>query len=408
MANLIYKFPNAEEGTEEYISQCAQLTRATGTTRLGIEADFQSLFTNYTMTGGKYGFKVIVTGESKTTDTIGESQIIVRQGEFTTDDMYGNPYLYVLPYTQQKLFDISEFLKLTSVEIYFYQDWDFVDVSGSRIPYMDTTISYKELAYDDYGNQIFDLEHKPVYTTSYDYLPDNIFISNLSIYAGFSADELDTDKVFLYTYDDVIYGRNPEVVTPEERAALDSRDLHIIWVHKTETGFEVIDEPKELPWHYEYKDVLTEEEYKAQLATLQTQYNADIEDIRTAYHYELDSRNITEMTDPKEFAAITSKYMAQIQVRAGEYQSAVNLLQYSYLYPQASEEIKDAEIHWYKYVLDTNKTDKYGGVNWELINNLKTYSVPLDPESDEYQLAQGTFEARRLQLNSQLDQGIIT
>jgi len=36
--------------------------------------------------------------------------------------MYGNTYAYATPYTQQKVLDVSNFLSLTGIDIYFYQD----------------------------------------------------------------------------------------------------------------------------------------------------------------------------------------------------------------------------------------------------------------------------------------------
>jgi hypothetical protein len=49
--------------------------------------------------------------------------------------MYGNTYAYYTPYTQQKVIDISDFTNVHSIDIYFYQDFNFADASNKTIYY---------------------------------------------------------------------------------------------------------------------------------------------------------------------------------------------------------------------------------------------------------------------------------
>ena len=79
-----------------------------GCSKLGIEANFQTLLGNYHPLRGKYGFKILISGLSKTTD-VTASQKISTIGYFTNDDMYGNTYAFYSPYVQQKIFDVSAF-----------------------------------------------------------------------------------------------------------------------------------------------------------------------------------------------------------------------------------------------------------------------------------------------------------
>jgi len=73
--------------------------------------------------------------------------------------------------------------------------------------------------------------------------PANIIINNLTLSMGVDVNEFDVDKVFVYTYDDLYYGKDP--YSGESRAEKDSRTLQFAWVHKLDDGSaELINTPE--------------------------------------------------------------------------------------------------------------------------------------------------------------------
>ena len=163
-----------------------------GCTKLGIEADFTTLLGMYHPSRGTYGLRIVVSGVNKTT-TATESVYLTEEYYFTNYDMYGNTYAYQVPYTQQKILDISNFLNVQEVSIYFFQDYLFADSANKDIPYND--------------------------------MPANIEITNLHVYFGLTSDEIESEKTFLYTFDSLNYDETEEIKT-----------LHFAWVHKEANG----------------------------------------------------------------------------------------------------------------------------------------------------------------------------
>lgn len=183
--------------------------------KLGISMDVQSLLAQYRPLRGKYGLRIEIDGIGKTTerDPSKEKSIYVM---FTNDDMYGNSYAFSSPFTQQKIFDISEFMVLTGIKIYFWQDFSFADEQNTPIPY--TAVS---LAPDGV-------------TANYSDMPSNLILANLEVYLGLTSADIDDEKVLLYTYDDVYFGRDYE--SQIARDEKDTRTLQCAWVHKQKDG----------------------------------------------------------------------------------------------------------------------------------------------------------------------------
>ena len=200
-----------------------------GNTRLGIEADWQTMLGHYQPLRGIYGFRVVITGVNSATEERA-SETIERTFYFTNRDMYGNTYAFFTPYTQQKVIDITEFLNIHSVKIYFYQDYAFADGDNNII------------VYDDYNNG------QPA-------IPPNILFDNVNIYLGISAENIKDETVLLYSYDQLGYTGIEEKVKDKDEDLLptgrwlcdENHELRMVWVHYEKDGtFSVIDNLEEL------------------------------------------------------------------------------------------------------------------------------------------------------------------
>ena len=171
-------------------------------TKLGIGIDFKVLLGNYRPASGDYGLRILISGRTKPTEEK-NSEEVTEEVYLKTSDMYGNVYAFYEPYTQQKIFDISHFVTLNRIDIFFWQDHNFIAQNGTYIPYQ---AGGKDL-------------------------PANILLSGLDVKLGLTTDECQTDRVFLYTYDDVYYGYDPLEDTPRAADEKADRILNFAWVH---------------------------------------------------------------------------------------------------------------------------------------------------------------------------------
>lgn len=163
-----------------------------GCTKLGIQMNVTTLLAKYNPSRGAYGIRVVIKGTRGTTETY-RSEDFSQESYFTNYDMYGNTYAFAIPYTQQKVIDISDFLTVKGIDIYFFQDYLFADSANKLIPY---------------ANQ-----------------PSNIELEKIKLMFGVSASEMENEKTFLWTFDSLNYDENEEEKT-----------LNFAWVHKESNG----------------------------------------------------------------------------------------------------------------------------------------------------------------------------
>lgn len=200
--NLIYAFEN--NGT----------TALFGST-LGIKVDVQTLLHGYDVEEGNYGFQILVKGIRKDVDgetTQGATDVYY----FTNDNMYGNPYNYLLPMEQQILIDVSAYMTIEAIYVAFWQAFtqaedgtyngSFKDSLGELIPYVDNTLE----------------------GTGLSEIPPNLIFENLEVYLGITTDEVDKDTLFIYTYDDMKYGKDTNL--PGDRSQYDKKTVYLTWV----------------------------------------------------------------------------------------------------------------------------------------------------------------------------------
>ena len=202
-------------------------------TQLAIAINVQTLLGVYRPLRGRYGVRLVVTGLSQTTDgnTSGD---ISKEAFFTNDDMYGNTYAYLTPSEQQKVFNISEdFISINSIKVYFWQEHNFFDYVGTQIPYNN--------------------------------IPPNIIFSGLEVYLGLSTDEINEEKVYLYTHDPLEYGEDYE--STQSREELDAKELRFAWVHydSTEEKYILINSSTQLTGEHAGKIYWYKQNWQAEL-----------------------------------------------------------------------------------------------------------------------------------------------
>lgn len=186
-----------------------------GYTRLGIQAQFRSwLNPFYTpdqqvskVVEGSYGLKLKITTVGDT--TIKDTNAMSKTYELYIDasDMNGNPYDFNTFFQQEKVFDISGFGKITSMELSFYQKpGTFVDAQDIPIPHQ------------GFLNKLVD---------------NNLFVKDPYISLGYDTREFQNDDVIIYTLD-----------TPTFTSAADDSEnqktVQIRWLHEFEEDGEKV------------------------------------------------------------------------------------------------------------------------------------------------------------------------
>ena len=69
-------------------------------------------------------------------------------------------------------------------------------------------------------------------------LPANIYYDNLKVLLGITTEECKTDKVLLYTYNNLTYG---EDMYGSDQAENNTKELVLAWVHKIDDGAILVD-----------------------------------------------------------------------------------------------------------------------------------------------------------------------
>lgn len=181
-------------------------------TCIGLKADFRTWLSSFGTEFGTYGLRLYIT----TTDQLtSQSKKIVKVVSATLNnyDMYGNPYSFETFYEQQKVFDISGLGNITNMKLVLFQNQDFQDALGNKIPYLDKKGKL---------------------------LSDNIFVQNIYLAFGYDISEFDSDKVVLYTLETEKYDATS---TQEENRKI----LRVRWIHIEDDGsINCYDEPSDL------------------------------------------------------------------------------------------------------------------------------------------------------------------
>lgn len=183
-----------------------------GFTMMGVAASFETNLGDYDTIAGHYGLLF----EFKLSDGR------IYEYKLDVDDMNGNPYRFIVASQQEKLFNISELANVASLTVYLYQEQDFVDGDGNKIPTQSQ------------GDKITGVDSVV--------LQDNIKLVNLNIVLGYELGSFSDDHISILIDNltdndfDNSYGYSALV---NEKL---KRRLRLRWIHKIdETTYHVID-----------------------------------------------------------------------------------------------------------------------------------------------------------------------
>lgn len=184
-----------------------------GFTRLGLRADFRAWLETLGVVSGNYGLKLNIYGiKDDTADNIKKIENSIKNNgeipliasiDLDTNDMYGNPYNFEGYYSQEIVIGTSAVAKIYNIKIFLYQKDNFKDSNNNLISYA-----------NDFNMSI---------------PPNNIFVKDIYMGLGISADEIENEYVRLYSLDGSTY-------VIDDKGQIDSKTIRLKWVHFDEDG----------------------------------------------------------------------------------------------------------------------------------------------------------------------------
>ena len=238
-----------------------------GFTRLGLRADFRAWLETLGIVSGNYGLKLNIYGiKDDTVDNIKKIENSIKNNgeipliasiDLDTNDMYGNPYNFEGYYSQEIVIDTSAVAKIYNIKIFLYQKDNFKDSNNNLISYA-----------NDFNMSV---------------PPNNIFVKDIYMGLGISADEIENEYVRLYSLDGSTY-------VIDDKGQIDSKTIRLKWVHFDEDGNRTQitehkkDDTFEVRWYMYEFGAPSADEYSGV-------YWTAIEDNKINFYYQLKPRS---------------------------------------------------------------------------------------------------------------------
>lgn len=186
--------------------------------RLAIRAGFRSWLSDLNCVRGDYGLKLEIEFKPQSVDSTAAAHNYTKTLYLNTSDMIGDVYSFDNFFQQSKVFDISQEAGIIAIKGWFYQDSNFIDASGNRIPYLDEF-------------------EQPILS--------NLFINGIEIILGYDYTNYNQEFVKLFTFNNTIYGPN----RPN-----DQKTVELKWVHIEDNGNRIVMKPEtdgnyEIRWY---------------------------------------------------------------------------------------------------------------------------------------------------------------
>lgn len=184
--------------------------------RLAIRAGFRSWLSDLNCVRGDYGLKLEIEFKPQSIDSTAAANNYTKTLYLNTSDMIGDVYSFDNFFQQSKVFDISQEAGIIAIKGWFYQDSNFIDASGNKIPYLD---EFEQL------------------------ILSNLFINGIEIILGYDYTNYNQEFVKLFTFSNTIYGPN----RPN-----DQKTVELKWVHIEDNGNRIVMKP-EVDGNYEIR-----------------------------------------------------------------------------------------------------------------------------------------------------------
>lgn len=204
-------------------------------TRLGVKAQFSTWLNEYNTAYGNYGLAIVLifSNNDLSSDPPGRFGKVIT---FDSSEFFGDVYNFETFYTQEALFDISEFIDypIRQIQLYAYQRNNFKNADGELI--------YPIGEVDSSDKWFSDIQ-------------PNIFIKDPYICLGMPTSEFNADIATIISgssstyYKLTVPGENNTNI--EQRTQRNVKELQLRWIHKdAESGTIATVQANELPKDY--------------------------------------------------------------------------------------------------------------------------------------------------------------
>ena len=170
---------------------------------ISLKGDFKSLMSQYSIKDGSYGLRL----DMYVKPTNDSEDYIIHRAYLRNEDMFGNPYSYLVFSTQAIKFDIKELGTIDTISLYFYQKRDFT-----------------------YYTEDGQLQSLPVTRDKDGNLIPNLLVKNLYLSFGSDITEIDDNTVKIYTNDPSTFDTN------NTNISYNTKDIALLWYNKDEDG----------------------------------------------------------------------------------------------------------------------------------------------------------------------------
>lgn len=354
-----------------------------GYTRLGLQAQFKTWLGDYNIVHGHYGlmlqvqFKIV----EELDDNSQSVDYFYKYLDFSNEDFFGDSYNFETFYTQEKVFDLTEFVDypITRLRLFAYEREDFLTMENIPIEYFGvggiTTAGYNIFIKDPYICLGFDAN---------EYQGDTALIcpiENSSIIYTKDISNIQLAKNFINEY---------TAVLGELNAAIEEEEDHI---PVKNIIAEAITQLKEFQENETVAEILNK--YEKQLANNTKEFS----------YYDEDIYNLRDQENKK---IIELRW-----VHKDEEKEIIKLMANGEVPPHYF-------IQWYRYKLGAKSPDQFAGAHWVrfygTVDNVRGNAElentgieeTLDANSNDLNLDSGraAFEEKRRALQNAYTQAI--
>ena len=211
LARFIVQEPNDLVFNEEVSFISPNLLKSNLCNTITLSGEFKTLLSNYNLTSGIYGLRLRIYEQVDSNPNALTEHI----AEFSSEEMFGNPYLYSIYSLQGKVFGtatLGSLERIKEIDIYLYQNQDFKLSTGEKIGYKYSGTGEILTEPDEY------------------FLFDNILVQNLHLGLGTNIVDIEDNTLTLYTEDSPLFDYD------KKSEADNTRSLRFSWFNKDDNN----------------------------------------------------------------------------------------------------------------------------------------------------------------------------
>lgn len=305
---------------------------------LGLSAQFSTWLNEYNTVTGNYGLILEVTFKDLNTQ---ENFAKIYSCQFDSDEFFGDVYNFETYYTQEKVFNLSDYKDsvIVRLRLFPYQRCNFTTIEGEDVPYPDA---------DDFSN-----------------IPPNIYMKDFMISLGSYVSETTEDTAEIMTDSSMTYDKNIQN---------DLSEYDPVWI----TNY-LLNNKSLLPLNTElvtYGLIQLLNSYNSG-EIIKIEHEAEFKRLLQNCDYEnIEDNFIIPIMNERNRETNNLKYINLRWVHI--FEDAIKVV-------EENEIPEDYEIRWYRYKPGAPSPDQFSGAHWEYLAAAGEESSTLNKITVEFQ-----------------------